>query len=122
MPVRESKRASISCAVLATQRAGYCRTDLLSFPFVFMNIPGSFVHFCDAVVRVAPEPSCEQLADRLTSSFVFINIPGSFVYFCDAVVTAVREPPLQATWRMAEETENRGNKAKEYLKTKNLTF
>jgi hypothetical protein len=87
-----------------------------------MNIPGSFVQFYDAVVRTAPEPPCKQLAHLLTSSFVFMNIPGSFVHFCDAVVTAVREPPLQATWRMAEETENRGNKAKEYLKTKNLTF
>ena len=56
MPVRGSKTASISCAVLATQRAGYCRTDLLSFPFVFMNIPGSFVYFCDAVVTAVREP------------------------------------------------------------------
>jgi len=62
-----------------------------------MNIPGSFVHFCGAVVRAAPEPPYRQQVDLLPFSFVFMNIPGSFVYFCDAVVTAVREPPLQAT-------------------------
>jgi len=94
----------------------------LTFSFVFINIPGSFVHFCDAVVRAAPEPPYKQLADLLTFSFVFINIPGSFVRFREAGGSTVREPPLQATQRIGEETENCGNKAREYLKTNDLSF
>jgi hypothetical protein len=116
-------------------------SDIFYLPFVFIDIPGSFVQkrgrctarpcgqgrlgiHRNAEVRSAPDCG---LSDTLYLSFVFIDIPGSFVQKRARRGDGLRwrgpggGPPSE-TARLARIYNNRGNEAKKSLKTKELTF
>jgi hypothetical protein len=124
---------------LRTRLAGGL-SDILYLPFVFIDIPGSFVQkrerrratpgglarlgmHRNAEVRSAP--SCG-LSDILYLSSVFIDIPGSFVQKREQPRDGLRRrgprggPPSE-TSRVARIYNNRGNEAKKSLKTKEVT-
>ena len=115
-------------------------SDILYLPFVFIDIPGSFVQkrarrgarpsglgrlgiHRNAEVRSAP---ARGLSDTLYSSFVFIDIPGSFVQKRARPRDGLRRrgprggPPSE-TSRVTRIYNNRGNEAKKSLKTKEVT-
>jgi hypothetical protein len=116
-------------------------SDIFYLPFVFMDIPGSFVQKrgrCTArpcgqgrlgIHRNAEVRSASAcgLSDMLYSSFVFIDIPGSFVQKRarrrDGLLKRGPRggPPSEAS-RVTRIYNNRGNEAKKSLKTKELTF
>ena len=116
-------------------------SDILYLPFIFIDIPGSFVQkrgrrrarpcglgrlgiHRNAEVRSA---SACGFSDMLYSSFVFIDIPGSFVQKRarrrDGLLKRGPRggPPSEAS-RVTRIYNNRGNEAKKSLKTKELTF
>jgi hypothetical protein len=116
-------------------------SDILHLPFIFIDIPGSFVQkrgrrrarpcglgrlgiHRNAEVRSA---SACGLSDMLYSSFVFIDIPGSFVQKRarrrDGLLKrGPRGGPPSETARVTRIYKNRGNEAKKSLKTNELTF
>ncbi len=116
-------------------------SDILCLPFVFIDIPGSFVQkrgrrrgrpcglgrlgiHRNAEVRSAP--ACG-LSDILFLSFVFIDIPGSFVQKRvrrrDGLLKrGPRGGPPSETARATRIYDNRGNEPKESLKIKDITF